>query len=107
MKWERFRQELARHKMSQSEWARIVGIGRIRVTRWHHAARGVPEWVRSWFQIFSRVPAEDRESIRELLGQPSGKKSSRAARDGRRGQAKRAARYPDQPPEETERPVIS
>ena len=70
MKWQQFRQELAHYQMSQNEFSRLTGLDRHRITYWKSSVRGVPEWVKSWFQLFARLPEKERVGYRELRGQP-------------------------------------
>ena len=54
MNWLEFHTALARHDMTQAEFARLTGFAEHTVSLWQHRKRGVPEWVRSWLANYRR-----------------------------------------------------
>jgi hypothetical protein len=52
MTWAEFLHALDMLDLSQAQFARLTGTRPQVVSRWGHAKRGAPYWVRSWLRMF-------------------------------------------------------
>ena len=68
MKWKDFKANLVAHGMSQGQFARLTGQARERPSKWAHNKDGVPIWVKSWFKLFSLLPAKLRQRLSHERG---------------------------------------
>lgn len=61
--FEDFRAELVALGLTQKDFADMTHSTQQRISRWQHAALGVPLWARSWLWMYRRLPAKVRAEL--------------------------------------------